>query len=317
MTSVVGAPRLGILGAGRSRNGLGPFLASACERYGAEIVAVLGRDAPRTAANAAELGQRLGHPVEPAADLAALSRMGLAGLVVAAPEQHHLGALETALAAGLACLCEKPLVAPAEIEAGLAVARAFAERGLLLVENCQWPFVVPVVSALHGPLPAVPQRIALGLSPIGRGAMVMLRDALPHLLSVVQAVVPAPTELHLVTAALDERGPLAERCCLLLDFRHPGGHIEAELQLRHCQHQPRPAWLALDGRRIDRRIGPDYRIAFAAGEQQIAVADPLHQLVAAFVQDLRGGSTMTARRSASGVAARLRLYGEVLTAVGG
>lgn len=315
-----GVLRVGIVGAGRSRNGLGPFLAAACERAGAQVVGVSGRDAGRSAANAIALAAQLGHAVEPAADVGALCAMDLDALVVAAPAEHHLAALEAALAADLACLCEKPLVGPGQESAGLRAVAAFASRPQLIAENCQWPFVVPIVALLHGAAAAPsagPRAVAMGLSPMGTGALPMLRDALPHLLSVAQAVAQRPADLELQHADLDVRGESARRCTLRLGLRDAGATLMAELHLEHCATQPRPAWLAVDGRRIDRRIGAGYAIAFAGGGRELAVADPLQQLVDAFVADLRAGDPGRARQSAAVVGGRLRLYGAVLRAVGG
>jgi predicted dehydrogenase len=312
--------RIGMVGAGRSRNGLGPFVARAFELAGARVVAVSGRDPARAAANAMELGKGLGHAVAAAPDAVALCRAGLDALAVTSPQEHHLQALQAALAAGIPCLCEKPLVGDADVAQGLAAAAAFAQRGLLLAENCQWPLVLPAIDALHGPLRGPARRVAMGLSPIGIGARTMVRDTLSHLLSVVQAVAGAPAvtgataELQLRDVELDDRSDQALACTLRLSFVHRGGDLHAELQLRHCEAQPRPAWVEVDGRRVDRRIGSGYAIAFAGGGREVAVADPMHELVAAFVADLRQRSAETARRSATVIAARLRLYGEVLQA---
>ena len=304
-----------MVGAGRSRNGLGPFVARAFERAGARVVAVSGRDAARAAANASELAKGLGHEVAAAPDVSALCRTGIDVLAVTSPQEHHLQALLAALAAGIPCLCEKPLVGDADVEQGLAVASAFGQRGLLLGENCQWPLVLPAIDALHGPAQAPVRRVAMGLSPIGIGARTMVRDTLSHLLSVVQAVAGAAADLQLRDVDLGERSNQALACTLRLSFVYRGGELRAELQLRHCEEQPRPAWLEVDGRRVDRRIGAGYAIAFAGAGREVAVEDPMHELVAAFVANLRQRSAEAARRSAEVIAERLRLYGEVQRAV--
>src|SRR5262245_11429422 len=91
----------GIVGAGRSRNGLGPFLATFLERAGCRVTAVAGRSPERAEANAAALGERLGHEVRPCRDLDELCTSGIAALVIASPPEHHLAALRAAAAAGL------------------------------------------------------------------------------------------------------------------------------------------------------------------------------------------------------------------------
>lgn len=307
-----GPLRIGVVGAGRSRNGLGPFLARACERAGAQVVAVAGRNAERSTANAASLAELLLHPVAVAADAAALCSSGIDVLVVATPQDEHLGALRAAADAGVACLCEKPLVAPSQRAEAAAAIATFARRGHWLGENCQWPFVLPAVTALHGEGAELTTSVAMGMSPMGVGTAAMVRDALPHLLSVVQAAVGPRSEPTLLGAAVDDRGTAALACRVRLDLGVDGRALEAVLELRQCTEQPRPAWLAVDGRRIDRRIGKDYAIAFAAGGRELPVVDPMQQLVDRFLRDVREGDADGARSLARTIDRRLELYCAVL-----
>ena len=76
---------VGILGAGRSRNGLGPYLARDCERHGLRVQAIAGRDAVRTAAVAADLGRSLGHAVAVCDSVHDLLQTGIDALVIASP----------------------------------------------------------------------------------------------------------------------------------------------------------------------------------------------------------------------------------------
>ena len=169
--------RVGILGAGRSRQGLGPFLARAFEAVGATVTAVAGRDAAGGARAASELAAVLGHPVAAAPDALALAR-SVDALVVAAPVAGHLAGLDAALAAGVPCLCEKPLVDAADLAAGLQRVAGFRARGLLLAENCQWPEVLPALRALHPTALRTPVRaVAMGLSPAEPGPARLIPSA--------------------------------------------------------------------------------------------------------------------------------------------
>ena len=56
-------PAIGIVGAGRTRQGLGPFLANWFEKCGARISGIAGRDLARTRLAASAMSQQLGHPV--------------------------------------------------------------------------------------------------------------------------------------------------------------------------------------------------------------------------------------------------------------
>src|SRR5262245_39481194 len=164
-----GQPTVGIVGAGRTRVGLGPYFARDCERAGLVLAGIAGRDAARTAALAAGYSRQFGHPVAAHTDPVALAR-SVDALVVATPYEHHDGGLPAALPAGVPFLCEKPLVPPSQFARVLELVDAFAQRPLLLVENCQWPFALPAFDRLFpGARAAPPRRLAMRLSPSAPG----------------------------------------------------------------------------------------------------------------------------------------------------
>ncbi len=306
--------RVGIVGASRTRQGLGPYLATAFEAAGCAVTAVAGRDSTSAERAAAALTTRLGHAVVAADDAAALART-VDVLVVAAPVPGHLAGLDAALAAGVPCLCEKPLVAAADATAGLARVQSFRERGLLLVENCQWPFVLPALHELHAQLRGrTPRSVAMGLSPVGMGRA-MLEDSLSHVLSVVQELVPLPPSATPQWVRQSDASPLAERNDVRFTLSARSGSIDVSIHLTRCPEPPRPAWLAIDGVRVDRRIGADYAQSLvAAGGRAVLVRDPLHQLVEHFTTAVRQPDREQRARLADAIALRLRLYADVLTA---
>src|SRR4051812_30430380 len=145
---------VGIVGSGRTRNGLGPVLAAFLEQSRCRVVAVAGRSADRAGVNAGALEQHLGHPVYACRDVGELCTSDIAALIIASPPEHHLAALQAAVAAKLPVLCEKPLVHEHQVSDGCAVVDAFMHDGILLMENCQWPFVLPVLQELYGAAPS-------------------------------------------------------------------------------------------------------------------------------------------------------------------
>ncbi|MGB3968094.1 MAG: hypothetical protein WBO45_15265, partial [Planctomycetota bacterium] len=214
------------------------------------------------------------------------------------------------------CLCEKPLVAAADAAAGLQRIAAFRRRGLLLAENCQWPLVLPALFELHPELRRTPVRsVAMGLGPAAAGRA-MVEDSLSHLLSVVQALVPLHPGALPAAVRQGDGGALATRNDVHFTLSGPDGPIAVELQLQQCPQQPRPAWLAVNGRRIDRRLGPDYSHAFVAADgRAVHVRDPLHQLVDGVIAAVRAGSGAANVARADGIALRLRLYAAILEAL--
>lgn len=310
-----GSLRVGIVGAGRTRQGLGPYLATAFEAAGCAVTAVAGRDRASAERAAAALTARLGHAVAAADDAAALAR-AVDALVIAAPVPGHLAGLDAALAAGVPCLCEKPLVGPADTAIGLARVDAFRERGLLLMENCQWPFVLPSLYELHPQLRGrTPRSIAMALSPVGTGRA-MLEDSLSHVLSVVQELVPLPADAAPRYVRQSDAGPLAERNDVRFTLPARSRAVDVSIHLARCPDPPRPAWLAIDGVRADRRIGADYAQSLvAAGGREVLVRDPLHQLVEHFVAAVRHADRDQRARLADTIDVRLRLYAGMLTAL--
>ena len=309
--------RIGVVGAGRSRNGLGPFLAQAFEREGAIVTGVAGRDEARAEANALELAGRLGHPVAPYADERALSRSGIDVLVIASPTNAHAVGLDAALDAGLACFCEKPIVDLPHVDAAIGTLARFADAGILVTENSQWPYVLTVVDEIHGTVRAGKhRRLEVGLSPIDADPLLMAKESLPHLLSMAWALAALEPGQELALESARGVGVRDGAMAIEATFVGTHGRIDTCLHLAQCVEQPRPAWVAVDGRRIDRKIGPGYSISFEGGGREIPVEDPLFSLVGQFVRDCRVAPSAARDRrraeAARAVAARLRLWRDAL-----
>lgn len=320
-------PRIGIVGAGRTRNGLGPFLAAHFEGAGARVVGVSGRDLESARRAGAQLCDQLGHGIDAYADARELA-MTVDMLVVVSPERAHLEGLQAALAAGVACLCEKPLVSPDQAEAGLRMVAAFAERGLLLVENCQWPYVLETMfelcPSLHPDRREVPvESVRMGLCPAAAGRAMIL-DTLSHVLSVVQAVAKidpsgAAQVVHETDSAANaERNVLSFELPVANSPQQPchGRCIAVELQLERCDTQPRPAWIEIDGCRVDRRIGEGYsQFLFTPSGTEKVMPDPLAALVYRLPPLLTRPACDDTTAIGNPIATRLRCFASIIEAL--
>jgi hypothetical protein len=306
------APRIGIVGAGRSRQGLGPYLAAAFEEAGCRVTAVAGRNAQSALRAAHSLAEQLGHAVDAAADANALAH-DVDALVIASPAEAHGEALDAALAAGVPCLCEKPLVPWRQAHQGHARIDVFRARGILLAENCQWPFVLPALFELHPDLKGWPvRRINMGLSPVGAGFS-MVEDSLSHVLSVLQALSPVGEDAEVRGVRQSDAGREAEHNVVSFGVGTADGEVAIELHLARCPEPPRPAWIEVNGRRIDRRIGPGYQISFTAPDGgDVKTPDPLRRLVYRVAALLREPHRESIVALTSAADVRLRLYEAVL-----
>ncbi len=305
--------RCGIVGAGRSRNGLGPFLASFLEQANCQVVAVAGRNQERAQSAAAGLEERLGHPVAACGSLQALLQQDLQALVIASPMETHLAALQAALAAGVPVLCEKPLLSPEQHAQIPALAEAFAEKQVLLMENCQWPMVLPAMDQLHPGWQQEPIRnISMRLSPTGLGR-VMLVDSLSHYLSLCQALLPIGPETQISSleflGAGDEASGLdmASGLTVELVLQEPFPPVHGRFEMWQSESQPRPAWLAVNGRRMDRQIRmADYQIQMVAGDSCVSIDDPTAALVYRFAQSIREANLDQFRNESRDIQQRAR-----------
>jgi hypothetical protein len=97
----------------------------------------------------------------------------------------------------------------------------------------------------------------------------------------------------------------------------PTGLVAVELHLQHTPQPPRPAWFAVNGCRLDRRLSADYAQTFVRPDGAgMLVQDPLHRLVYGFAALLQAQNRERTRAEAAAVELRLRLYAAVLAALG-
>ncbi len=147
------------------------------------------------------------------------------------------------------------------------------------------------------------------LSPISSGRR-MLADALPHPLSMLQAL--SPGKARIVSPSFDV-GP--SRTLVGFEYRGGNAHTSVEVALAPSAEIPRPAAYAIDGRQARRCVRlPDYAQSFTCGSRSVAVPDPLRGLIRAFLAELgerREGAE--ARRSGS-IAERMALLQALATA---
>ncbi len=283
-------PRIALVGARRVRQGLGPFVARQLLAAGAEPVACLGTSRASAQEAAQAIGRDCGIELLGTADWAEMiERSAPDALAILCPPEAHGAYLERALQAGLHTLAEKPLLWSADPDADARAAsdwvRRYRERGLLLVENCQWPEVLGGISAMEPKLVPAARSFAMGLEPAVPGER-MLGDALPHPLSLLERLAPGPAS------------PAEIRCrwgpglrALDLDFRWTGRDrsLEAHIELRCSQETPRKAWIQLDELRFDRLVrASDYALFLNCEDRTQRLDDPLERHLARFVETLRG-----------------------------
>jgi predicted dehydrogenase len=319
-----GTVRVGMIGARRARQGLGPFVARDLRACGAEVACVLGTSTSSAHAAARELSAQLGCDVRAYADLdAMLEREPLDALAILSPHESHEKFLSRAVEARLHVLCEKPLLYGGTDLAGRAarIAGAFRAARLLLAENTQWPRTLEGYERLYpGSLAKRPDRFEMRLSPITDGVP-MFADCLSHPLSVLQAVAPAPSvrleRIEVEYGAGDARAHprVPARLRLAFDYVAEAFRVQVGVALVQSFAQPHAAALALDGRWAEREVrSPGYEIYFRAGERAVPLRDPLSLHVQAFVSELEAVRSGADPGSPEPIVQRMELFEELLGA---
>jgi predicted dehydrogenase len=216
-------------------------------------------------------------------------------VAVCSPYLLHREQLGCVAEIGAHCLCEKPLWWGPEMHSARETARlvdSFLEAGLLLDLLTQWPQTLASYDELFPQAAAEPlERFEMRLSPISSGPE-MVPDAMPHVLSMMWALVKEPGEIASPKAAF---GNGSRELTVDFDYRHPRGVTQVTARFVTCPEQPRPAWYGINGRVAERKI--DMTAGYAMrlvdrhdeGGRSVALPDPLPMLVQQFVRELRAG----------------------------
>lgn len=284
------APRVGILGARRHRQGLGPFVARWLREAGAEVPCFACTSQETVDAAGADLQRLAGVTAKGWVDGAAMLREEtLDAVAILTPPRTHRIWLERALEAGLDVLCEKPFLwgADDDLAAAQGLVDRFEAAGLMLLENAQWPATLPSFDALHPGVRDQPvSRFAMRMAPASAGAE-MIGDALPHPLSVLQALAPSET-VSVEGCRFSTHDAAATELSMAFRYLADGRPIDVMVELSASPEQPREASLAIDGHWAHRLIRlSDYGQFFASGARVVDVPDPLGLHLAGFVEALR------------------------------
>ena len=311
------APRVGIVGGRRVRQGLGPVVARDLVAAGAEVPCFLVTSEGSIAPALAQIERFANVSPRGHADVdRMLDEHALDAIAILSPAETHEAHLWRAMQRGLAVLCEKPFVwgTPSLAATASKIAAAFADRDLLLYENCQWPCALPGFERLHpGALAAPPRRFAMELQPASRG-LGALGDSLPHPLSLLQVLVPGDAPAIEAFRAESHPGP-EPRLTLQFRYRSGGRSCDVEVVLWYSDALPRRAALEIDGRPAARVVAPEtYQLSFRSSDRTVPIDDPLTILVADFVARLRAPDAADRRTRARDIEDRMRLLAELASA---
>jgi predicted dehydrogenase len=310
-------PRVGLVGARQRRQGLGPFVARDLVRAGARVPCFVTTSAATRDAASGQLADTCGTAVRGYLDVEEmLACERLDALAILSPAETHAAYLEAALAAGLHVLCEKPLVwgCPDLAATAARLVDVFDRAGVLLWENCQWPYTLRAYERLFpGALRRPPERFSMLMQPASAGVQAF-GDSLSHPLSLLQTLVPGegPSLVDLHFAVVD---PARGEQTVAFRYCTDRWSVRVDVRLTPASAFPREAAFALDGRLARRRVeSKGYRLSFASDDgQSVPLDDPMTLLIADFVGELEGARSPAKSR---GIAERMAFLGQLVDARG-
>ncbi len=139
----------------------------------------------------------------------------------------------------------------------------------------------------------------------------MLADALPHALSLLQAVVPGERADVAELAFRAENGT-DERISVEFVYRTSAAAARARLRLSRTDTHPRETAIAFDGRIAHRRVEPrSYQLSFHDDDRRVEIPDPMTALIGDFVDGLRSPSHEAAAARRREISERMRLLEEI------
>lgn len=276
-----------MIGARRSENGIGEYIAKYFQRNGAQVVCVLGTTEGTSSLASRALG-RYGISARPYQDFPEMvSAEDLQAVAIASPARTHHPFVLASLKEGLSVFCEKPFLDPSAENIRSELDRIFeqaVEKRATVAMNSQWPFCLYSYERLCGAIvPSEARRFSIRLSPVCSG-LDMIPDSVPHALSILYAVLGEGT-----VSAIAFSGTAAG---MGIGFTYTSayGDCETSIELVQEKQQPRTFSFGFNDRIVSRSIdGETYGISFCFKDRRLPVPDPLNLCVRDFVQSCTTG----------------------------
>ncbi len=275
--------KVSIIGAGRTRNGIGEYIAKYLHRHGANVISVLGTTEEKSRQASLALG-RYGIQAHFHTDFDAMVDAEKPDLaVIASPGTTHYDYLVKCLDRGLHVFCEKPFIwgdhedIQKRIEYVFGTAR---EKRLTIAMNSQWPFSLDAYEEICGKVRIEKtNHFFVRLSPFSPGRS-MISESVPHPLSLLYCRLGAGKAERLRFESGKE-GELDIRFTYLFETRS----CDVLIKLVHQKTPPRDFSFGFNEKVVVRSLDlHDYGIFFNYGDKKLKITDPLELSVMNFME---------------------------------
>jgi len=272
-----------IIGAGRTRNGIGEYIGKYFHRHGAEVTSVLGTN-EKTSLRASSALRKYGieaHSYTDFDEMVSAEKPDV--VVIASPASTHYDYLLRSLDRGLHVFCEKPFIWDDLPDIRTRIEDIFErarEKRLTLAMNSQWPFSIDDYEELCGKVRIEEKNhFFVRMSPFSPGR-VMIPESVPHPLSLLYCRLGAG-EIQELNFELDGEGEMNIRFTYLFETRA----CDVLIKLGHQKTPPRDFSFGFNEKIVSRSLDLNhYEIYFNFGKSKLKITDPLELSVKNFME---------------------------------
>ena len=279
--------KVSIIGAGRTRNGIGEYIGKYFQQHGAIVTSVLGTS-EKTSLQASRGLQKHGVEAHPYTDFDRMvEREKPDAVVIASPSSTHYEYLLKCLGSGLHIFCEKPFIWDGQRNVRERIEDIFEkarQRKLTISMNSQWPFSIDAYEAISGKVIIQNSNtFIMTMSPPFPGRE-MIPESVPHAISLLYSLLGVGEIEDSSFESNGEKG-MGIKFSYLFDTRS----CEVSIHLTSQEAPPRDFSFGLNGKIVSRSLGlENYEIYFHHEEKKMKIVDPLELSVKNFLGALEG-----------------------------
>jgi len=274
-----------IIGAGRTRNGIGEYIGKYFHKHGGKVTSVLGTTG-KTTLQASLALRRYGIEARPYTNFDQMVRAEKPdAVVIASPSSTHYEYLLKCLNSGLHIFCEKPFIWDRHMDLRKRAEEIFEkayEKKITIAVNSQWSFSIDAYEAICGKI--MIQKLNtffIRMSPPFPGRE-MIPESVPHALSLLYCLLGVG-EIEGLSFESDGEKEMSIKFVYLFKTQT----CDVFIRLAYQKTPPRHFSFGLNDKIVFRSLGlEDYEIYFHHGDKKLRIVDPLELSVKNFMEAL-------------------------------
>jgi len=278
--------KVSIIGAGRTRNGIGEYIGKYFHQHGANVISVLGTT-EETSLQASSALRKYGIEAHSYRDFDAMVSAEKPDLVViASPGSTHYDYLLKCLDRGLHVFCEKPFIWGDRKDIRKRIEDIFEkarEKRITIAMNSQWPFSLDDYERICGKIRIENKnKFFVRMSPFSPGR-VMIPESVPHPLSLLYYRLGAG-KIEKLSFESEGEGEMNIRFTYLFETRA----CDVLIKLVHQKTPPRDFSFGFNEKIVVRSLDLNhYDIFFNYGDKKLKIMDPLELSVMNFLEAVK------------------------------